>query len=426
MKTFVFESYEFAPDNLMATFRYSFDHKMCFTEEVQFEQSSQYNEKLLEKALFLAFIITGVSYYKLFPGAKIAWQSGAIDTWQSEFLNKVYQEGLGQFAFENELTREDLAHFTPTINNKISPPLSYQGKGILALQSGGKDSLLTASLLSAKKRPFDAFYISNSSSYPAILNRIGATTLNRARRYVDIAAIKEGIANGGRNGHVPVTYIVLSFALIQAILLNKKTILASIGHEGEEVHAWIEDLPISHQWSKTWQAELLLSEYVERYISPDLIIGSPLRQYSELRIAELFVKASWEKFGHAFSSCNLINYKQGTDNTELKWCTNCPKCANSYLLLAAFLEADELQSIFNNQDLFVKPSLQDIFKGLLGIEGAIKPFECVGEVAELRLAYHMAQKRGGYRPLAFKVPASSDYDYMQIFPHQAAVRAVLE
>lgn len=423
MKKFIFESYEFVPETLTASFRYSFDHEMFFTEKVVFGGMEDYDEETLKRALFLSFIITGVSYYKLFPRTEIGWSAGGIDEWQSNFLNKVYQEGLGQYAFENELKRQDLAQFSPTNTSEVFAPISYGGEGIMSLQSGGKDSLLTAETLREKGEPFDSFYISSGDSHPAILDGIGDRLLV-ARRYVDVPGIMAAREKGGLNGHIPVTFVVLSFALIQAVLLNRKTVLASIGHEGEEPHAWIDDLAVTHQWSKTWDAELLFSEYVSRYISPDLQVGSPLRRFTELRIAELFIERAWDKYGHTFSSCNKANYMQGADNTHLKWCGNCPKCANSYLLFAPFLDAEELKSIFAGQDLFTKPTLQDTFKGLLGIDGAMKPFECVGEVDELRLAYHKAQARGGYASFEFTVP-ESHYDYLQEFPVQEWTKRIL-
>jgi hypothetical protein len=419
MKTFLFESYEFVPETRTAAFHYSFDHEMFFTEKVVFSKIATYDKAALDRVLFLAFIITGVSYYKLFPRTAVEWKAGGIDAWQSSFLNKVYQEGLGQFAFENNLTRQDLAQFSPANSTAVFEPVAYAGEGIMALQSGGKDSLLTAETLREKGDSFDSFYISSGAAHPAMLDEIGDRLLV-ARRYVDIPAIMAAREQGALNGHVPVTFIVLSFALLQAALLNRKTVIASIGHEGEEPHAWIDDLAVTHQWSKTWDAEVLFSEYVSRYISADLQVGSPLRRFTELHIAELFIEKAWSKYGHTFSSCNKANYMQGADNTQLKWCGNCPKCANSYLLFAPFLDATELKSIFDGQDLFTKPTLQDTFKGLLGIDGAMKPFECVGEVDELRLAYHKAQARGGYATFDFDVPESS-YDYLQQFPYQTTL-----
>ena len=416
-KTFIFENYGFNAENLTASFTYSFDHETFFTEKVQFEQISDgYNKELLDQALFLAFLLIGVSYYKLYPRTTVSFASGGVDEWQARFLNKVYQEGLSQYAYENGLTRSDLAHFAAAVSEQTSA-ITFDGKGILALQSGGKDSLLTADSLLRASKQFTQFYISSGSAHPAVLDTIGQPIVV-AHRQIDLDGIRSAMSNGGLNGHVPVTYIVEAISLLQATLLGKNEILVSIGHEGEEPHDWIGDLPVNHQWSKTWEAEQLFVEYVHRYISPDLRVGSPLRQYSELKIAELFANQEWVKFGHTFSSCNRANYKQGKDNTQLTWCGECPKCANAYLLFAPFLDPSELKALFNGQDLFEKPLLQETFKGLLGVGGAIKPFECVGEVDELRTAYYMAQKKGGFGKLPFEVP-EANYGYLQLFPAQS-------
>lgn len=422
MKKFIFESYNFDKEKLLASFSYRFDDGRSFTETVSFNGDGKYNEELLNKALFLTFILIGTSYYKTFPTRDVM-VNGQIDEWQANFFNKVYQEGLGQFALENELRRDDLAHFVAT-----SPiperPISYDGSGVLALQSGGKDSLLTAVMLQKSGIDFTAWYASSSDVYPEVLNSIGSK-LAISVRSIDHDGLRQAASDGAKNGHVPITYIMQSLALIQAILLGKKYILTSIAHEGEEPHSYIGDLAVNHQWSKTWAAEQAFAEYVHKYISPDIFIGSLLRKYSELRVAELFVENSWGKYGHIFSSCNIFNYKQGNDNRELNWCGECPKCANSYLLFAPFLSSHDLKSIFNNKDLFADVSLEFTFKGLLGIDSVKKPFECVGETDELRLAYHMAMKKGGYELLPFIVPAAS-FDYKQTYPAQDWAEKMLQ
>lgn len=423
MNKFIFESYKFDKVRNEATFNYAFNDGRTFKEVITFERTGDYNNKILDRALFLAFIMIGVSYYKTFPSVEVELNV-PIDNWQADFFSKVYQEGLSQFAFENELTRSDLAHFKPNRPELVGDSLSYNGEGIIALQSGGKDSLLTASLLKEKGKDFTAWYVANGNYHPQLLDKIGSE-LAISVRLIDYGNLKQAVADGGKNGHVPVTYIIQSLAVIQAILLGKKYVLTSIAHEGEEPHHHIDDMSVTHQWSKTWTAEQLFSEYIKKYVTSDLLIGSPLRSYSELRVAELFVDHSWKKYGHDFSSCNVANYKQGNDNSVLHWCSNCPKCANSYLLFAPFVPARELKKIFNDEDLFTKSSLERTFKGLLGIDGVPKPFECIGEIEELRLAYHKAQENGGYGPLPFEVP-DSNFDYMQIYPSQEWATKMLQ
>lgn len=417
MSQFIFDNYSFDSQTGVATFKYLFDDGRSFKEEVVFNYpSSDYDEVVLDRALRLAFLVSGTSYLKTFPAREVKLPF-AIDSFTAEFLNHVYQEGLSQFAFENGLTRNDLPDFTAAVSeHEDLSPSTYNGQGILALQSGGKDSLLLAQLLHASGRSFTPWYLTSGVDHPKVLDTF-EEPLNLATRKIDHEALKLAGNEGGKNGHVPVTYIVQSLALVQAIVLGKNEVLVSIAHEGEEPHAVIGDLSVTHQWSKTWQAEQLFAEYVNRYISPDLRIGSPLRRYSELRVSELFVEKAWAKYGHSFSSCNVANYKQGENNTELRWCGNCPKCANAFLLFAPFLPADDLKEIFGGQDLFQKPSLQQTFKGLLGIDGVMKPFECIGEVDELRVAYQWALGNGGYGQLSFEVP-HAEFDYKAEYPYQ--------
>lgn len=414
MKKFIFKNYGFDKNQSMAFFNYGFDDGRDFCEKISFKTTPGYNEQILDKALFLAFIIIGTSYYKTFPTNQLVLNF-SIDQFQADFFSKVYQEGLGQFAYENKLTRNDLAKFTKNVDdNKFDS--EYNGFGVLALQSGGKDSLLTACLLNEKNINFTAWYATSSDQYPSILNQV-SQNLIVSKRIIDKDSLDKARLDGGINGHIPVTYIIQSLALIQAILINASVVVTSIAHEGEEPHAYIDDLPVMHQWSKTWDAEKAFSEYISKYISSKLLLGSPLRAFSEMRIAEMFVEHAWVKYGHSFSSCNVANYKQGALNNDLKWCCNCPKCANSYLLFSPFLVSTELKSIFNDQDLFEKENLRDTFKGLLGVDGVMKPFECVGEIEELRLAYQRSQKYGEYKILPFDVPITS-FDYLKQYPAQ--------
>lgn len=418
---FKFLDYNFNPDTYQAFFRYQGTDGIIFTEKITFANNlgsfDKNNFEILDRALFLAWILIGTSYYKAHPTSELEL-STEIDNWQANFFNHVYQEGLSQFAFENNLTREDLAHFQP-VGKKgptieaLTLSLPYEGKGNLVLQSGGKDSLLVGKLLENASIDSTPWYAANSPAkvYPSVIDSWKIPPEITVRE-IDLANLRK---SGGLNGHVPVTYINESLALIQAILNHKNTVIVSIAQEGNEAHAQIGDLAVNHQWSKSWQAEQLLAEYVAKYISPDLHVGSPLRKYSELRVAELFVKNCWQDFGTEFSSCNRANYQQGQQNEELTWCADCAKCANSYLLFCPFLPAEQLQTIFGGEELFEKPSLTDIYKGLLGIDGFIKPFECVGTVDELRKAYELRGK--DYASLPFEVP-TSNFDYLAEYPAQ--------
>ena len=364
-------------------------------------------------ALFLASVILGTSYYKTAPTPKVKLNT-PIDQVQADFFTQIYQEGLGQFAFENNLTRNNLATFEATKTDKDTDPafpiqsdtiapttpniISDQELGMpLLLLSGGKDSLLTAEMLSRNNTTFKSVYISNSDTdLPDIISSYGNPLV--IRRHIDKEALQK---SAGLNGHVPITLINEVVALIQAILSDSAEIYIGLGREGEEPHVRIDDLVVNHQWSKTPTTQHALKSYIKSYITPDIQIKSLLESKNELEIAGEFVKLCWEKFGDQFSSCNVANYKQGSQNKSLKWCGKCPKCANSFLLFAPYLPLEKQPF---GHDLFLDPDLTDTFKGLLGVDGFMKPFECVGEISELREAYANRQK--SYGSLPFTVPNS--------------------
>lgn len=422
---FKFLNYTFDPQTLTAEFSYQGEDKIIFTEKIKFHaptfsnhapKFSNHAPELLNRALFLAFVLIGTSYYKSHPTTSVELPQ-PIDEFQAHFFSTVYQEGLSQFAFENNLTRADLAHFTATPDYHATGPLGYDGTGTLALQSGGKDSLLTATLLREQGINFTPWFVGyGNSNHPQIIDKISDEPTQIVERFIDHINLQK---SAGKNGHVPITYIVMSLALIQAIINNENVVITSVAQEGNEPHGMIGNLPVNHQWSKSWAAEQLFAKYVATYISPNIHIGSPLRKYSELKVAELFAQKCWQNYGDKFSSCNRANYTQGSDSQELTWCGDCAKCANSYLLFCPFLLAETLTDTFAGQDLFAKPELTEIFKGLLGIDGIMKPFECIGTIDELRYAYHHRDQSSDkqYQDLPFTVP-SSNFNPNTLYPAQ--------
>lgn len=427
---FKFLSYYFDKANRIATFCYQGVDNIIFTEKVAFPTISNFKfnpnqnpalDALLDRALFLAFITIGTSYYKTCPTPTVELNT-PIDSAQANFFNQIYQEGLSQFAFENHLTRDQLAHFYPTPNYQSPNAIQFYPKGIINLQSGGKDSLLTTKLLLNQNLDFTPWYISSSpeATHPQIIDHFFDQSKPKNAsiviRQIDHAHILD---TSGLNGHIPITLINISLAIVQAILDNQQYVLTSISQEGEEPVGYIGDLPVNHQWSKTWVAEQLLAHYVYRYLTPDLVVGSPLRCLSELATVQKFVKHCWQEYGFSFSSCNQANYKQNQSNSTLKWCGNCPKCACTYLLFCPFLPPSSLQQLFANQDLFTQEALLTTFKGLLGVDGQIKPFECVSSVEQLRFAYH--HRQSGFGNLPFQVP-NSNFNYLAQYPIQQRIQ----
>ena len=393
---FKFLGYGFDKDEAVASFRYEGDDGTVFEEKASFSKNDlvDFDEEILDSALFFASVVIGTSYYKSHPTHEVVLNKD-IDNTQVNIFNKIYQEGLSQFAFENSLNRDNLAHFIGEGEGEIARKSGAKDAALI-LVSGGKDSLLSAEKIRESGKEYKVAYISSSDSYPEIIDEFGNPII--IRRYIDKEALKRA---GGLNGHVPVTLINQALSLIQAILLGYNHIEFGIGREGLEPHAWIGDLPVNHQWSKTAEAQSLLKEYIYKYVATDIEFGSVLEEKTELEIAEEFARLCWDKYGDKFSSCNIANYKQDENNRDLKWCGWCAKCANSYLLFAPFVKFERQKQIFG-RDLFTDPEMTEIFKGLLGVDGVMKPFECIASIEELRQAY--ASRLPGYGELPFVVP----------------------
>jgi hypothetical protein len=296
---------------------------------------------------------------------------------------------------------------------------------VLVLQSGGKDSLVTAQLVREKGLEFDSLYVTNKSAgYPEFLNESSKPgKLLIGSRTVALSQNELMLENGGHLGHVPFSAIYAAYSSVVAVMGDYTHILASLESSSKEGNEMIGDLVVNHQWSKSLVHEKMFNELISKMYVRELSYGSIIRPFTELKIAELFVEKCFDQFGYKFSSCNQANYIQGHDPSSLGWCLNCAKCANAALLFAPFLEREKLEKLFSGNP-FKNTNLTQHFIDLLG-QGAHKPFECVAEIDELKMAYNMALQREpdylieGLSPV--EVPV---YDYLEEHEHSSIVETL--
>ena len=141
---------------------------------------------------------------------------------------------------------------------------------------------------------------------------------------------------------------------------------------------------INHQYSKSVAFERDFREYVALHLNDKIQYFSFLRPLNEMQIALLFSKC--EAYHEVFRSCNAGSK---TDS----WCGKCPKCLFTWLILSPFLSRQRLTEIFG-KDLLIDPELRPIFEELNGTS-AVKPFECVGTVEEVRACVDFMNDRVG-------------------------------
>jgi ribosomal protein S18 acetylase RimI-like enzyme len=106
-------------------------------------------------------------------------------------------------------------------------------------------------------------------------------------------------------------------------------------------------------------------------------VFSVLRPASELGIARAF--AGLGEYHGAFTSCNAI-FRLDPARRAASWCCDCPKCRFVFLVLAPFLDPEQLVAVFGHD--LLDDDRQFAGFALLTATGGPKPFECVGEEEE--------------------------------------------
>jgi hypothetical protein len=136
---------------------------------------------------------------------------------------------------------------------------------------------------------------------------------------------------------------------------------------------------INHQWGKSLEAEVLISDYIRTELAT-LSYFSILKPIHDVVIFNLL--RSDLKAVQSTHSCNQ----------RKPWCQTCAKCAYVWLGYTAYLPQDLVTGMFP-QNLFDAPENLSWYRQLLGL-CAHKPFECVGEISEVQLAFEICRRKG--------------------------------
>ncbi len=403
---FIFESYDFSPEEKKLTLNYSLDGKVNFSETVVFDfDFTDYNPNALDKALFGVFVMCGISYFKAYLPAKIEFKNGGLTDNQKLFFEKIYTYGLGEFFYRNEIDPNGKINFELDESVESRPIDLPNSTGSLVPIGGGKDSITTAEILKKNNEDFETWTVGDYPFFAPMLEKIGKQHM-KVRRTID-PKLFELNNDGALNGHVPISAILAFLGVTSAILRGKQNVILSNENSANEPTLEFNGVPVNHQYSKSLEFETDFQSYVHTHISSDVNYFSFLRPLSELKIAELFCKNFLEKYEKDFSSCNT-NFRITDGTNEWRWCKKCPKCAFVFILFAPFVERDKLIEIFGG-NLFTDESLYPTFAQLLG-QTESKPFECVGEIEEVKRALQLAKETGHWPELEKFTTEISDYN----------------
>ena len=356
-----------------------------FTETIVLpEPTDELGSNLLMPVLQSLHLILGVSYYKLYLSPKISIPY-KLSREQADFWNTVYRRGLGEMMFSNNLDPKKIATF-PFSKTSAEPVRIDVKNRILLGIGGGKDSIVAAELL----RDFDTTSLLLETQRPDIITEkvidmIGNPSL-KIKRILDAKIFEKH--EGSYNGHVPFSAILAWLGILFAAVYKYKYVAVGVEHSSDFGQIKYKGEEINHQWSKSSEFESMLQSYMRKYVSPDIIYFSPLRQYFEIKIVQLF--AEHKKYFPLFTSCNR-SFKVHKERPDTLWCGECAKCAFVFALLAAFLPKSDVLNIFK-KNLFADEKLIPMFRDLLGF-GTMKPFDCVGTFDETKAAFYLASSK---------------------------------
>ena len=416
---FRYESHRLDPASGLLSCRYSLDGQ-AFEERVTFSSPGpvpRWDSPAVAAAARLVFLLAGVSYYKTAAPPVISMGGTALTPRERAFLRAFYLDGLGEFGYRNGIDLSGLRIEGPEGDQipaagpapaqppaaagpaPAQPPAAGTRRALVPF-GGGIDSIVTVELV-RDHADVALFVVSRPGDYFDAIEQPAAVTglpVIRADREIDPQLLRSREL-GFLNGHVPVTGIISAIAVMAAALDGRDAVVMSNEWSASVPTMQAGDRAVNHQYSKSAAFEAafrgVLAETSARLpqgpgaaAMPDYF--SALRPRTELWIAARFARL--QRYHSTFRSCNRAFHIDRARRLD-HWCGQCDKCCFIDLILAPFLPAAELGTIFGGREPLADPALAGRFRSLLGDVDLSKPFECVGEVNECRAALLLADER---------------------------------
>jgi hypothetical protein len=319
----------------------------------------------------------GTSYYKLAAPGRVVVER-PVTAAQLAVAQAAYTDGLGEFAAVNRLPVPHRVAFDAEVREAAPAPAAGT-RGALLPVGGGKDSALALVVI-----PDGTALAINPTGAQRDVARAAGVPLVEVRRRLD-PLLAERTAQGGLNGHVPVTAINSAVATLVAVLGGHDPVVFANERSADEETLTVEGVSVNHQYSKSHAFEQLFTA-----AAAELGTGyfSLTRQLSEL--TTVAAVAALPLRTHILSCNRSYTQRHVGGQAEQRWCLHCDKCLFTFLVFAVFLTPAEAEEMFGGNPL-ADPSLADGFRRLWATE---KPFDCVGERAESAAAMaHLAASR---------------------------------
>ena len=361
---------------------------LVFTEVVELP-AVLHDSAEARAAVRVLHLMAGVSYYKCVAPAPVV--TGALSPAESDLVQAMYDHGLREFAYRNGLDVPlpvDLrgAGAAFDVDFASEPDIEVDAvaaTGALVPIGGGKDSALVAALV-PDGQLFSVNPVGAQHHLAAALGRplLGVTrTLDPTLRAL--------VAEGVRNGHVPVTAITSAVAVLTAVATGTAEVIMGIERSADEPTVVTADgVEVNHQFSKSSQAESLLAAAFE---PTGVRWFSLLRPLSELAIG---VAVAARGLGDHIVSCNRV-FTVWNDNDASRTqraCGECAKCLFTALMLGPASDPAAIERQYGGALL----DRADHVEAVRDLWSDEKPFDCVGERLESAAALVLLSRQPGW------------------------------
>jgi hypothetical protein len=403
LSVFRYESFSTDADHGLLTCRYSLDGRE-FTERVMLDPGDRWHTPPAQAAARLVFLLAGISYYKTAAPPLVDLGPAELTSREHGFLREFYLQGLGEYAYKNNLDLAGLQIVAPEAQPARSWVKNVAGTTVLTHDhgsptvlrplvpfGGGIDSIVTVEKIRALAPDSALFVVSKPGARFDAIEKPAAVAglpVVRAGREIDPQLLRSAEL-GFLNGHVPVTGVISAIAILAAVLDGRDAVVMSNEWSASIPTLEHDGKPVNHQYSKSAAFEAAFRGVLRDSPAalPDYF--SALRDRTELWVGEEF--AGLERYHGTFRSCNRAFHIDPARRLD-HWCGQCDKCCFIDLILAPFMPAAALRDVFDVvPEPLTQAGLAPKFRTLLG--SGTKPFECVGEVNECRAAVLLAARR---------------------------------
>ena len=339
------------------------------------------------------------------PAGRVESAAVPLSSGRRTFWREFYRDAFAEFAAVNGLDPSvcDIEVDAGEAAEDARPPTETSGrKRVLCGLGGGKDSLVARFLATAQPavETCDWIYVDDGGSefdHSKRLQEVVATSGGDcvvARHDFGYEALDARRSVGAKPcGHPWAALVAFDGAAVAHLLGYDAFVVGNERSAADGNGIFLNGREVNHQFDKAldWETRFAAQFRVAYF--------SPLQRLWDLQIAGIFaLEPALRPYWSLFRSCN--------DSGDCDvWCGRCDKCAFVFLVLRAFRAAADVAEIFDGKDLFDDEALLPNFSALAGLDGAPKPFECVGTFDEAGLALELARLRVGLEGVPYALAA---------------------